>query len=472
VTSSRLERVLRRGVLIGALVAVAQAVVFAVGWVVVYDRTHEQVSASVEEVIVRSNVAAVDAVVQLLDGLPNVDEFGSPEWERVQRVIEELELGGAGFACVLDSSGYIACHPDIRERPGLRRVKLDDELLADLAGNPVVDLGQVRPGYTSVGRIDLGFDGEHYLATRIDPVTHAQILVHQPTSGLTAASEHVTGPMLTSMIAVGAVLMALTAILALVLVRAHDRTMARWNEQLEEIVAERTAQLIRTHRAIIFGIAKLAEYRDNDTGLHVERMSAYTGAIAREYQRQFGGLEPQWIEDLELAASMHDIGKVAVPDRILLKPGRLSEEEFEEMKVHSAIGEEALIAVREQVDDPHLLDLGIEISGGHHERWDGTGYPRGLAGEKIPLSARIVAVADVFDALMSKRVYKPAMPYEQVVETIRAGRGTHFDPRVVDSFEAVCGVLAVIHSRLQDGPGPRSPLPHAESRHELDPAGA
>jgi putative two-component system response regulator len=278
--------------------------------------------------------------------------------------------------------------------------------------------------------------------------------------------------MLTSMIAVGAVLMALTAILALLLVRAHDRTMARWNEQLEQTVAERTAQLIRTHRAIIFGIAKLAEYRDNDTGLHVERMSAYTGAIAREYQRQFGGLEPQWIEDLELAASMHDIGKVAVPDRILLKPGRLSEEEFEEMKVHSAIGEEALIAVREQVDDPHLLDLGIEISGGHHERWDGTGYPRGLAGEKIPLSARIVAVADVFDALMSKRVYKPAMPYEQVVETIRAGRGTHFDPRVVDSFEAVCGVLAVIHSRLQDGPGPRSPLPHAESRHELDPAGA
>jgi response regulator RpfG family c-di-GMP phosphodiesterase len=200
-------------------------------------------------------------------------------------------------------------------------------------------------------------------------------------------------------------------------------------------------------------------------------MSAYTGAIAREYQRQFGGLEPQWIEDLELAASMHDIGKVAVPDRILLKPGRLTEDEFAEMKVHSAVGEEALIAVREQVDDPHLLDLGIEISGGHHERWDGTGYPRGLAGEKIPLAARIVAVADVFDALMSKRVYKPAMPYEQVVETIRAGRGTHFDPRVVDSFEAVCGVLAVIHSRLQDGPGPRSPLPHAESRHELDPAG-
>ena len=459
---SRVERILRRGPLVAALVGLAQAAAFAVGWVLVYQDTHVEVARTVEDVVVQSNVAAAEAVVRALDGIPSVDERGSASWERTQRVVEDLVLGGDGFACVLDSEGRIACHPDIREQPGLRDVRLADTLVASLSGEALGPLGDLAPGTVTRGVGDFGLEGKHYLATLVDPDSGAQLIVHQPVSGLTAASAHVTSSMLTSMLGFGGLVVALTALLATLLVRAHDRTMVRWNTGLERIVDERTAQLVESHRTILFGIAKLAEYRDNDTGLHVERMCAYSAVIAREYQRRFGGVEDQWVDDLGLAAAMHDIGKVSIPDAILLKPGKLTAEEFGRMRRHTTVGEEALQAVREKVDDTRLLDLGIEIAGGHHERWDGTGYPRGLAAEFIPLSARIVAVADVFDALMSKRVYKDAMPFEGVRRIVREGSGAHFDPDVVACFEAVADELGRIHAELQDGGGPASPLPHVE----------
>lgn len=446
------------------LIGLAQAAAFAVGSFLLYESTHEEVASSVEDVVVQSNIAAAEAIVRVLDGIPSVDEKGSDSWERTQRVIENLDLGGDGFACVLDSDGHIACHPDIREQPGLREINLADSLVADLSGEPVGKLRDVVPGAVVRGMVDFGFDGKHYLATIVDSESGAQLLVHQPVSGLTAASAHVTSSMLANMLCFGGLVVALTAILALLLVRAHDRTMMRWNTDLERVVDERTAQLVESHRTILFGIAKLAEYRDNDTGLHVERMCAYSGVVAGEYQRRFGNVEDQWVEDLGLAAAMHDIGKVSIPDAILLKPGKLTDEEFGRMRRHTTVGEEALEAVRAKVDDTRLLDLGIEIAGGHHERWDGTGYPRGLAAEFIPLSARIVAVADVFDALMSKRVYKEAMPFEEVCQIIREGSGSHFDPNVVACYEAVADELRRIHAQLQDGKGPASPLPHVEDR--------
>lgn len=471
-SSARIDRLLKRGLIVASLVALAQAVVFAVGWFMVYEDTHQEVAKSVEEVIVQSNVAAADAVVRLLGGLPSVDEVGSEDWLRTQEVIENLELGGSGFACVLDSQGNVACHPDIREMPGLREVNLGEMTVLDFDGTPGGALADGASEDVSTGLVDVGFDGVHYFATVRDAASGAQLVVHQPVSGLTAASSTVTGTMLSSMLGVGSLLIFLTAALAAILVRAHDRTMARWNRQLESLVDERTAELVESHRTILFGIAKLAEHRDNDTGLHVERMCAFTGILAREYGRRFGGLEETWIEDVQLAASMHDIGKVAIPDSILLKPDKLTTEEFERMKRHATVGEEALRAVRERVHDTRLLDLGIEIAGGHHERWDGGGYPRGLAGGSIPLSARLVAVADVFDALMSKRSYKPAFPFEKVVGIIREGSGNHFDPRAVECFDAVADELRRIHATHSDVDSLPSPLPHVESRELLVRSGA
>jgi putative two-component system response regulator len=178
-------------------------------------------------------------------------------------------------------------------------------------------------------------------------------------------------------------------------------------------------------------------------------------------QRRGAPVDDQWIEDIELAASLHDIGKVGIPDTILLKPGRLTVEEFAHMKHHAAIGEETLRAVRERISDCPLLDMGVEIAGGHHEHWDGGGYPRGLCGEAIPLSARIVALADVFDALMSKRVYKPAFPFDEVEMMIEKGRGTHFDPAVVDAFVAVAPELLAIRRRMNDETGSEDFAPAA-----------
>lgn len=459
-----IERVMRRGLLVAGAISLAQALIFAGGWLTIYQETHEEVARGVEEVIVQANIAATKAVTGILDGLPNVDEVGTDDWLATQSVIEGLELGGDGFACVLDSDGQIACHPDIKEFPGLRDVNLATELLSNLQGERQGKIGDARGDDVVVGLIDSPILGKHYLATYYDPESRARLLVHQPVSGLEAASSHVTSSMLTSMLGITALLIAMTATLAMLLTRGHDRTMKRWNEDLEGTVKERTEQLVHSHRTVLFGIAKLAEQRDNDTGKHVERMCGYSRILAEDYAKHIGGIEQQWVEDIEIAAAMHDIGKVSIPDSILLKPGKLTGPEFEQMKTHAVVGEEALLAVRKEADDTTLLDMGIQIAGGHHERWNGRGYPRGIAGEEIPLSARIVAVADVFDALMSKRVYKQAMPFDEVCEIIRSESGEHFDPQVIECFERVALRLQEIHAQHLDAPEPPSIIPYVEAR--------
>ncbi len=174
----------------------------------------------------------------------------------------------------------------------------------------------------------------------------------------------------------------------------------------------------------IYRLVLAAEYKDEDTGDHVVRMSQYCVLMAEKY-----GLPPNEIENIRYAAPMHDVGKIGIPDSILMKPGRLTEEEFETMKTHTTIGARILAGSRSEI-----LQLGEQIARSHHERWDGNGYPDGIAGEEIPLVARIVALADVFDALTSRRPYKEPYPVETALSIIREGRGTQFDPRLVDLF--------------------------------------
>ncbi|WP_198146001.1 HD-GYP domain-containing protein [Desulfonatronovibrio magnus] len=147
---------------------------------------------------------------------------------------------------------------------------------------------------------------------------------------------------------------------------------------------------------------------------------------------------------------MHDIGKFGVPDRILLKKGKLNRQEFDEIKSHVTIGHQTLIKARKKYPNNSFLNMGIEIARWHHEKWDGTGYPDGLSGTQIPLSARVMAIADVYDALRSKRPYKPAFTHEQSVEIIRDGSGTHFDPDIVTLFEKIEKKFAVIHNRQKN----------------------
>jgi putative two-component system response regulator len=188
---------------------------------------------------------------------------------------------------------------------------------------------------------------------------------------------------------------------------------------------------------MIFSLAKLAESRDEDTGEHLERMREYSKLIAAElmtWPKFADVVDGQFVELIYLTSPLHDIGKVGVPDSILRKPGKLTPEEFEIMKQHTLIGADTLMASAQAYSEATFLWMAYEIAVNHHERWDGTGYPHQLSGLQIPLSARIVAVADVYDALRSKRVYKPAFTHEKSVEIIVQGRGTQFDPDIVDAF--------------------------------------
>ncbi len=207
---------------------------------------------------------------------------------------------------------------------------------------------------------------------------------------------------------------------------------------------QRSRDTVRSTQLVAIGkLAELAEQRDPETGEHLLRMAAYTRVLAeqlRRAQRHREIITDAWIQAIFEAAPLHDVGKVAIVDRVLLKPGKLTDEEFEIMKAHASVGEHIL----EGVD---FLDIASQIAGSHHEKWDGTGYPRGLAATAIPLPARIVALADVYDALTSRRVYKDAMPHETARRIILDARGKHFDPVVVEAFLDAEGAFHPIRDR-------------------------
>lgn len=207
--------------------------------------------------------------------------------------------------------------------------------------------------------------------------------------------------------------------------------------EMELQVLESTRLIDKSRRTAILGLAKLAEYRDKDTGSHLERIREYTRLLTRELAK-LPGLQhlvtPSFLEDIILSSVLHDIGKVGISDAILLKPGRLTAEEFAKMKQHTVYGSDVLAEAERDVGAVSFLTMGQEIAHFHHEKWDGSGYPLALAGVDIPLSARIVALADVYDALTSKRCYKKALTHEEARTIILESKGRHFDPEVVDAF--------------------------------------
>jgi putative two-component system response regulator len=208
------------------------------------------------------------------------------------------------------------------------------------------------------------------------------------------------------------------------------------NEDLERKVQERSKQLLRSREAVIFGMAKLTEARDDDTGKHLERICKYVEILARELARTDPEIDEKWINTVSMTAALHDIGKVGIPDTVLLKPGRLTDAERKIMEQHPSIGGDALLEMRDHWGASPFLARAIEIALGHHEKWDGSGYPFGVTGKAIGMAARLVALADVYDALTCKRVYKEGMPHDKVRQIIIEASGKHFDPKVVNAFLA------------------------------------
>ena len=210
-------------------------------------------------------------------------------------------------------------------------------------------------------------------------------------------------------------------------------TRIRLEKQLEDSVY----QVKETQAAAIMGFAKLTEFRDHCTGEHLDRIKMYTKILAQalKHQPEYAHyISNEYIEDLSMSSILHDIGKVGIEDSILLKAGRLTKEEFEVMKNHSSMGGDALTVIDNNLGYKSFLTIGKEVASYHHERWDGSGYPEGLKGKEIPLSARIVALADVYDALISDRPYKKALSHEEASRMIESEKGSHFDPDVVDAF--------------------------------------
>ena len=236
--------------------------------------------------------------------------------------------------------------------------------------------------------------------------------------------------------------------------KAYSDFLTDKTAYLENEVARRTRELSAIQDVTIQAMASLAETRDSDTGNHIRRTQFYVKALAGKLQchpRFRAFLTDSMIEMIFKSAPLHDIGKVGIPDRILLKPGRFDAAEFEIMKTHTTLGRDAIQAAENslglQVD---FLSVAKEIAYGHQEKWDGTGYPLGLKNESIPISARVMAVADVYDALISRRVYKDSMPHEKAVAIIAEGNGTHFDPDMVDAFLAIQDDIKAIASRYAD----------------------
>lgn len=229
-------------------------------------------------------------------------------------------------------------------------------------------------------------------------------------------------------------------------------------ELLARIQAGRRVLALETRDLVIFALARLAESRDNDTGQHLERVRLYSRRLAEELAAMSAfpdEIDSEYIRLVFQTSPLHDIGKVGIPDSVLLKPDKLTDEEYEIMKRHTIIGAETLDAALSQFPHARFLQVARDIAIGHHEKWNGLGYPYGLGGRQIPLAARIVAVADVYDALTTRRVYKDAMPPEEAQAMIIAEAGEHFDPVIVAAFQRCASEFVRISQRyanLEDSP--------------------
>ncbi len=297
-----------------------------------------------------------------------------------------------------------------------------------------------------------GPEGLHMAVAYPLPNLRGYILIHGPLK----ATEATTSEILKSLPAIAGLTLVWTCVLTgvavyMILARFHDHA------DLERVRAaadtlKRKQNLIRTRDAVIFGLAKLADSRDPETGQHLERISIYATKLAsklRQHPKFSGEVTPGFVRLIGISAALHDIGKVGVEDAILLKPGKLTREERSRMQLHTIIGGRCLQEIEQRLGSSNFLQMAREIAFAHHERWDGTGYPYGLAGSEIPLPARIVAIVDVYDALSSKRVYKEALAHEECVEIIRKEAGKQFDPDLLDvwlTLEAKLSVIARQHA--------------------------
>ncbi|MEO1496239.1 MAG: HD domain-containing phosphohydrolase [Planctomycetota bacterium] len=414
---------IRKKVVLVLAIAATQAVCLAIGVVAFDSWLSGAIRSTIHDQILADNVQSARQLAKLIRqmgvGDPRTD---AESWRQLQDVVTDIRLPNDGYVCLLDAAdGALLCHPMFTERP-----KLPVRFFEALPAPADRVTGEVK---------DMGYGLEIVAAAEL-PEISSRVSVHQTGAGVDAAIARFMAPVRPIGLIVALALVGGTTLAVVRVVRSYENRLAQINENLEDLVDQRTRSLMNTRNAVIFGLAKLAESRDTDTGQHLERIRCYVSILAKQLQRDGMPVDEPYIEMLGLASSLHDVGKVGVPDAVLLKSGRLDAEERAVIETHAKIGGDCLQAIGDRLGEDDFLQTAKEIAYGHHERWDGEGYPFRVRGESIPLSARITAVADVYDALRSRRPYKEPMPHERAKEILLEGAGAHFDPVVIEAFVA------------------------------------
>lgn len=359
--------------------------------------------------------------------------------EAVQTLAEKINLDEQGYGIIFDNTGLVIAHSDSRQK-GLNYLESEDEQLRNLVKN----VYEADEKY-----FEMDLDGEHctVFSSMVRDTWYTVMVVR---------NEELFKPLRVTLLR--NILLSLL-IFAIVFYFCRDsyRQKKRASEYAERIwdykqtledrvleqtreIKEQTTKLVAMQQGVIEGMATLIESRDGNTGMHVLNTKEYVSMMVHymyDHHMDEDEIDLEYIENICNAASLHDVGKIKIPDTILNKPGRFTPEEYEIMKTHSAIGGEIIAGILGKEADPKLLQISRDIATYHHEKWNGGGYPDGLSGKDIPLCARIMAVADVFDALVSKRVYKEGMPSQAAFEILEKDAGTHFDPELVQVFFAI-----------------------------------
>jgi len=374
----------------------------------------------VRQRVLMANRQIASEIGRLIDRmeLPTVTP-DSDGWQHVQTLIEGMHLPNGAFFCLVDGdTGRVISHLQLKNQPELAQVQIVEAIASNTYEWRTLE------------------DGSHLLIARTFPKLGVKLLAHQPESALHAITLAFVQRMRLIGVCVAVVLVSLMAILSFTIIRAYDNRLAAINQQLEQIVEQRSGDVLRSRDAAVFGLAMLAEKRDGETGEHLERISDYTELLAMEFVKQHPELEldQRWVHTLKITSALHDIGKVGIPDAVLRKPASLTEDERHVIQQHPHIGGDTLLELKHRWGQDMFLTIAGQICLGHHERWDGGGYPFGLKGDEITLPARVVSLADVYDALTSRRRYKEPMSHEKAKQMIADGSGSQFDPQVVEVF--------------------------------------
>ncbi|RIK73661.1 MAG: hypothetical protein DCC67_17630 [Planctomycetota bacterium] len=366
---------------------------------------------------------------------------GSKGWHKLQQLCDDTLVPHRGFVAVVSSkTGALISRSGLRTDPSLLRSFPGRSAIVHRDGvSPLILAARKSERgakFPVVGEVE--YQGELYQATCLSlPELGAVIVAYMSQASLDGSVAEFVTPVLQTGFVLTAVVVGATSLLTVFFVTKFDNTLSALGASIEAEVDQRTLALARSRSALALGLAKLAESRDKDAGCHLERMRTYVTILATEMAKQNAEIDHHYVANLASAAALHDVGKIGVPDSVILKLGRLTPAERRAMQMHTVLGGECLANIGQSLGAPdQFIELGRQIAMAHHEQWDGSGYPHGLQGKSIPLAARIVAVADVYDALTTKRAYRDAVSHSEAREWIVSNYGAQFDPEVVEAFVA------------------------------------